>query len=475
MNTSIVPTSPDSMPPTPPSGVTATPASSSQVNLSWSPATDNQGVAGYSVERCLGAACANFAEVGTPSGTTFNNTGLAGSSTYRYRVRAVDLSGNLGAYSAIVSATTPAAPDTTAPSAPTGLSATLVGTTQVDLNWTAATDNVGVTEYRVERCQNAGCTSFAQVGTSGSTTFSNPGLTASTAYRFRVRAVDAAGNLGPYSNIVTATTPGAPDTTPPSAPTGLNATTVAFDRVDLGWTGSTDNVGVAAYRVERCIGTGCTGFAEIAAPTATTVSDTGVTTATTYRYRVRAADASANLSGYSNIIEVTTPSTPPAPTGLVGAWGFNEGVGLRDRRRVRQGQQRRAQRRVVDDAGPVRQRVAVQRQQHRAGAGFGVLERDDRDDAVGVDPPDGRSGWLADDHPARAARVLHQCEQRQRPVAAVGWRRLRSVRDLDERDDAEPGERVDARGDDLRRVDDPALRQRCAGCDGGGVRDDRDQ
>ena len=88
-------------------------------------------------------------------------------------------------------------------------------------SWTASTDNVGVTGYRVERCQGAGCTNFAQVGTPTGTTYSDTGLAPSTTYRYQVRAVDAAGNLSPYSVIATATTPAAADTTPPSAPTGL--------------------------------------------------------------------------------------------------------------------------------------------------------------------------------------------------------------------------------------------------------------
>ena len=56
------------------------------------------------------------------------------------------------------------AEDTAPPTAPTGLSATAAGATQANLSWTASSDNVGVTEYRVERCAGAGCTNFAQVG-----------------------------------------------------------------------------------------------------------------------------------------------------------------------------------------------------------------------------------------------------------------------------------------------------------------------
>ena len=84
--------------------------------------------------------------------------------------------------------------------------ATATGNTSINLSWTAATDNVGVTGYRVERCQGAGCTTFAQIATPAGTTFGDTGLTAGTSYSYRVRATDAATNLGPYSNTASATT-----------------------------------------------------------------------------------------------------------------------------------------------------------------------------------------------------------------------------------------------------------------------------
>ncbi len=51
--------------------------------------------------------------------------------------------------------------DTQPPTAPTNLTATAAGSAQINLSWAASTDNVGVTGYRVERCQGAGCTNFA--------------------------------------------------------------------------------------------------------------------------------------------------------------------------------------------------------------------------------------------------------------------------------------------------------------------------
>lgn len=97
-------------------------------------------------------------------------------------------------------------PDTTPPSAPTNLTATAASASQINLAWTASTDNVGVTGYRVERCQSAGCSNFAQIATPSGTSFDDTGLSASTSYSYRVRATDAANNLSGYSNTASATT-----------------------------------------------------------------------------------------------------------------------------------------------------------------------------------------------------------------------------------------------------------------------------
>ena len=279
---------------------------SAGINLSWSASTDNVGVTGYRVERCTGASCTSFAQIATPTGTTYSDTGRTASTTYRYRVRATDAAGNLSAYSPIASATTAAVPDTTPPTAPGSLVATPASPTTVNLSWTASTDNVGVTGYRVERCTGASCTGFTQIATPTGTTYSDTGRTASTTYRYRVRAVDAAGNLSAYSGIASATTPSTADTTPPSAPTGLTVAGSTNTTVSLGWTASTDNVGVTGYRVERCTGASCTSFAQVGTPTGTTYVDTGRAPSTTYRYRVRATDAAGNLSAYSAIVSATT-------------------------------------------------------------------------------------------------------------------------------------------------------------------------
>ena len=98
-------------------------------------------------------------------------------------------------------------PDTTPPSQPGTLGATAVSSGEIDLSWGASTDNVGVSGYRVERCQGVGCSNFTQIGTAVSSSYADTSAVANSTYSYRVRATDSAGNLSTYSSTATATTP----------------------------------------------------------------------------------------------------------------------------------------------------------------------------------------------------------------------------------------------------------------------------
>ena len=190
--------------------------------------------------------------------------------------------------------------DTTAPSAPTGLTVTGTTSSSVSLSWTASTDNVGVTGYNVFR-------GSTKVGTvSSGTTYTDTGLTAATAYSYHVTAQDAAGNVSASSATVTGTTAssgGGSDTTAPSAPTGLTVTGTTSSSVSLSWTASTDNVGVTGYAVFR-------GSTQVGTVTSgTTYTDSGLTAATAYSYHVTAHDAAGNVSASSATVSATTASS----------------------------------------------------------------------------------------------------------------------------------------------------------------------
>ncbi|MBY8885436.1 glycoside hydrolase family 6 protein [Streptomyces sp. PTM05] len=128
---------------------------------------------------------------------------------------------------------TPGGGDTTAPTAPTGLTVTGTTSGSVTLSWTPSTDNVGVAGYDVYR-------GTTKAGTTTSTGYTDTGLTASTAYAYTVKAFDAAGNVSPASAAVTATT------APGSGPGGGGSTgcTGAYTVTDDWGSGFTANVTV---------------------------------------------------------------------------------------------------------------------------------------------------------------------------------------------------------------------------------------
>jgi hypothetical protein len=180
---------------------TASNVTASSLSLSWTASSGT--VTNYQIERATGATSTSFTQVGTSTTPSFNDSGLAANTTYRYRVRATNSAGN-SAYSAITnvttSSTTPQVPGT--PGTPTTSNVT---SSSVTLSWTASTGTV--TNYQIERATGATSTTFTQVGTSTTPTFTNTGLTANTTYRYRVRATNSAGNSA-YSGIVNVTTTG---------------------------------------------------------------------------------------------------------------------------------------------------------------------------------------------------------------------------------------------------------------------------
>jgi len=112
--------------------------------------------------------------------------------------------GNLGTLGILRSLGT-LVPDTQAPSTPGNLVATASGASQIKLSWTASTNNVGVTQYEVQR-QDPGSTSFVDVGTTTRTSYNDTALAEGTSYSYRVLVRDATGRLKQYSGVASVTT-----------------------------------------------------------------------------------------------------------------------------------------------------------------------------------------------------------------------------------------------------------------------------
>lgn len=172
--------------------------------------------------------------------------------------------------------------DTQAPSAPTNIVVT-PGTTTATVTWTASTDNVGVTGYKVYVNSN-----LAATVTSNSASLT--GLTANTTYSLMVSANDAAGNTTNSGTVTFKTNATGTDTQAPTAPTNVTATPAVYTAA-LSWTKSIDNVGVANYKIYN--GTSLMATVDGAN---NTITVSGLNPDTQYTLTIRAYDAAGNAS-----------------------------------------------------------------------------------------------------------------------------------------------------------------------------------
>lgn len=315
-----VPTTPppiDTTAPSQPNGFSAT-ATGNAVALVWQGATDNVGVTGYDVHRgtiadYIPTAANRIATVATVAYTDGNLS----PDTYYYTVIARDAAGNGSPPAAIVQTTV--AGDVSAPSQPTGLVAT-GGIERVGLAWSPSSDDVGVTGYDVHRSTAAGFTpsSSNRIATVATTSFTDAPLSPGT-YRYRVVARDQAGRSSVASDEAIATSSAdAPPSVTLTAPgegatvTGTVALTAAAND-DVGLIGvqfKVDGVNVGAENATEPY----------------SVAWSSVSVANGAHVITAVARDSKGATSTSAPVTVSVNNVA-APSGLVAAYGFNEGSG----------------------------------------------------------------------------------------------------------------------------------------------------
>ncbi len=232
------------------------------------------------------------------TGTSASDAGLSANTQYCYQVSAVDAAGNESGKSVQQCATTLQSSDTTAPSIPANLSAMAASSSQINLGWSASTDNVGVTGYKLYRG-----TQYLKTVTG--TSASDAGLSANTQYCYQVSAVDAAGNESGKSVQQCATTlKAAPVLTGPSSATGSITLTWTYQ---WGWLASNQD----GYQLQESSTSASSGFVQIFSSNGQGVADTQspktyslTRSAGTYYYRVKAVVAGISTD-WSNIVTVT--------------------------------------------------------------------------------------------------------------------------------------------------------------------------
>lgn len=186
------------------------------------------------------------------------------------------------------------------------------GSTSARISWTTDKDTIGAVWFGPEIAQMD-----TRVPESGGLSTDHwvtlTGLTPDTTYFFRIRAHDGDSNreksvLGSFTTTSdeggTGTTT---DTTAPSVPTNLTATaSLTLGEIDLSWSASTDDVGVAGYNVYR-------DGSSIATTTGISYSDMNLASSTTYSYTVSAFDAAGNVSSQSGAVVATTTEATSTP------------------------------------------------------------------------------------------------------------------------------------------------------------------
>jgi chitodextrinase len=333
VSTAAAPCNGDCVPPSAPTGLLAASETASTIAFSWTAATDNVGVTGYKVLR-------DGAQVGTPTATSFTDTGLSAAGQHSYTVEAVDAAGNVSAASGALTVSTTAAGTTgyeaespantlaggallaSASAASGGEVVGYVGNggTLTFPNVSAATAGrytLGIAYIDGDAGRSATVTvdgtasSLSFTGTNDSNWNRVQTLTTTVSLNASGTNTIVFSNPGGWApdidQITLAPASGGGDTTPPSVPTGLTSTAHTASSVSLSWTASTDNVGVTGYQVLR-------NGTQVGTTTATSFTDIGLTASTQYSYTVKAYDAAGNVSAASGALSVTTSAASSATT-----------------------------------------------------------------------------------------------------------------------------------------------------------------
>ncbi len=302
-----------------PTGLSATASGRIQIDISWTAPSDNGGasITGYRIQISPNGTSNWTNLVANKAGTSHSHMNLDPGTTRHYRVYAINSVGESTSASSVASATTEAA---SAPDAPTGLSADASGRTQIDLSWTAPSNDGGasITGYRIEVSPNGTNNWTDLVANKTGTSHPHMNLDPGTTRHYRIYAINSVGESASASNVANATTEAA---SAPDAPTGLSATALGRTQIDLSWTAPTNNGGasITGYRIQVSpnAGTIWTNRADVAGSSTTTYAHTGLTPGTTLHYRVLAIN-SVGPSNPSNVVSVTVGAmtVPNAPTGL---------------------------------------------------------------------------------------------------------------------------------------------------------------
>jgi len=314
---------PEDIPPNPPTGLTTTDVSPTQVELSWNKPSSNNGppVSGYKIEVKIGTGSFSTLVADTGStGRTYSDTGLTTGTTYTYKVYAINsigLSNSTSEASATPTSSSAPPVGNEVPKLPRNFKASAASATEISLSWEppATFDGPSVTGYKIEF--KIGTEDFTDlVDNTTLTSYLHSGLTEGTTYTYRISAINSIGTGS------TAQSSAKPEHT--SIPTNLVATAVSPTQIDLSWSQPSQTFGlnIVGYNIEKKIAIGIYDLILQTSGPATSVSLQNLETDKTYTFRITARFGLGS-SGFSDDVSATPtetsgPSTTsPSPPALL--------------------------------------------------------------------------------------------------------------------------------------------------------------
>jgi fibronectin type 3 domain-containing protein len=304
-----------STPPAAPTGVTATALSATSIRISWSAVSGADGYVVYCSDSLNGEYLKLNDEFPKEDITSYVDEDCELDETWYYKVASIK---NFSTYGYITSlksspvyATTTNTPSGSAPSAPTGVTATVGSSSSITVSWSSVS---GATSYKVYRATSAS-DSYTYIEDSTSTSYTDAGLSANTTYYYKVSASNGYGESAQSSSTY-ATTSGSSSGSAPSAPTGITATAASSSSITVSWSSVS---GATSYKVYRATSVSDS-YTYIEDSTSTSYTDAGLSANTTYYYKVSASNGYGESAQSSSTSATTSGSSsgsaPSAPTGV---------------------------------------------------------------------------------------------------------------------------------------------------------------
>ncbi|MBT2733646.1 fibronectin type III domain-containing protein [Bacillus sp. ISL-7] len=283
----------------------ATASSYNSIKLTWTPAT---GVDGYDIYRSTSSA-GTFTKISSTTDPTayYTNTGLNTGTTYYYKIQTYFTFDNgekiYGAFSPVVSAK----PVLAVPASPKAASASY---SSIKTSWTAVS---GASGYEVSRATSSTGTYSVVGNTTTATSLTNTGLSTNKVYYYKIRAYRMVGTTkvyGGYTTVVSAKPI-------PSVPTNFKAASASYSSIKTSWTAVSGASGYEVYRATSSTGT----YSLVGkTTTATSFTNTGLSTNKLYYYKIKAyrmVGTTKVYSGYTTV--VSAKPIPAVPTNFKAA------------------------------------------------------------------------------------------------------------------------------------------------------------